>query len=88
MFFNLATLVTFLRNIDDVIHYSNQYTTCSAGGDNNYCEQFREKAAERSIAPSILSVISIVFISLMNFSHLLYLVSFLAIKKFLQKCYK
>ena len=88
LFFYLSTLVTALRSSDDLTYYSNQYVTCSAGGDNDHCEQYRRRAVELSIAPSVFSVISIVLSSLTNFSHLLYVIPFSAVKRFIQKLYK
>ena len=88
LFFYLSAIVTDLRSSDELTHYSNLYITCSAGGDNDHCEQYRRRAVELSITTSVFNVISILLSSLINFSHLLYVIPFSAIQRFIQKLYK
>ena len=77
--------IALLRSIDDVTRYSNRYITCSAGGDNDYCGQYRREAAQVSTAPNIFSIIVIVLSSLLNLSHLVYVISFSRVKNFIQR---
>ena len=77
--------VSLLRSIDDVTRYSNRYITCSAGGDNDHCEQYRREAAQASTTPNVFSIILIVLSSFLNFSHLVYVISFSRIKNFIQR---
>jgi len=81
----LSMSIAQLRSIDDLTHYSNLYITCSAGGDNDHCEQYRREAAKVSTAPNVFNIIFILLNSFFNFSHLIYVISFSCIKDFIQR---
>jgi len=74
MLFYLYTLVTLLLSIDDYSMYSRSYMMCSAGGFNEECEMFREKADNSFTVTFVLSIFVSILLPFVNLSHLLYVV--------------
>ena len=74
MLFYIYTLVTLLRSIDAYNMYTESYMMCSAGGFNEECEMYREKADKSFTATFVLSIFVSVLLPFVNLSHLLYVV--------------
>ena len=77
----LIALVMYLYVLYDYGVNIFQYKFCSAGGYKEQCEIYKERAEESFIPSTILSILSVLLFSMINFSHMTYVVQFLELKK-------
>jgi len=77
----LTALVIYLYVLHDYEENIFQYELCSAGGYKEECEIYKERAEDSLIPSTIMSTLSVILFSMINFSHLMYVVQFLELKK-------
>ena len=77
----LIALIMYLFVLHDYGESIFQYKFCSAGGYKQECEIYRERAENAFIPSTVTSTISVILFSLINFTHLMYAVQFLNLKK-------
>ena len=76
MFSFITTIATFLRSISSLNKHVEDFIICSAGGYKEECEMYREKAVQSFTAAYVMITIAGILISLLNFSHLMFVVNF------------
>jgi len=84
----LTALVAYLYVLNDYGVNFFDYQICSAGGYKQECEVYKEKAEDSSIPSTIMSTLSVILFSMMNFTHLMYVVHFRSAKKAMQGIFK
>lgn len=57
------------------------YQFCSAGGYKEQCEIYKEKAEDSYIPTNIMSTLSVILFSMINFTHLVYIVHITTVKQ-------
>lgn len=83
----LAVLVTFITVLshllatDEITTSSNKFLVCSAGGDREDCVEHRERAENSLVGALVLTMITTALYSLINLSHLVYVIHFPALKE-------
>jgi len=81
----LAALVMYLYALHGYGVNIFRYEFCSAGGYKEECEIYRERAEDSFIPSTIMSTLSVILFSMINFTHLMYVVQFLELKKAMEK---
>jgi len=75
MLFLIYGVVTFLRSVDALTMHSNNFILCSAGGYKKECEMHKERAEGTFTITFILGCLVGTLISILNLTHLLYVVN-------------
>ena len=86
MLFFISALVLVLRNINSLNKHIDNFITCSAGGFKEECEIHRENAERSSAVSNIVVIFATFLVSLLNLSHLMYIVNIHKVVKTAQKC--
>ena len=88
MLIYFITVVAHLLATDTLTASTNKYLVCSAGGDREQCEEHRERAEASLIGAISLTMLIVILYSLVNLSHLVYVIHFPTVKKTIQRLYK
>jgi len=85
MLFLIYGVVTFLRSVDALTMYSNDFILCSAGGYKKECDIYRERAERTFTVTLVLSFFNGTLTSILNWTHLLYVVNISKVMEATQK---
>ena len=84
----ISLLVHFtvnLRSIDNSVDSISSYTLCSAGGQREECDQYREELYSGLIPSFVFDLILTFFLALVNVINLLYVLQYKDVKEAFQK---
>jgi len=73
---------------DDLVASTDKYVACSLGGAREECEEYKMEAVKLLETALILFTIAISLYSMINFTHLLYVLRFQALKEAMRKIFK
>ena len=84
----ISLLVHFtvnLRSIENSVDSISSYTLCSAGGQREECDQYREELNNGLIPSFVFDLILTFFIAFVNIINLLYVLQYKDVKEAFQK---
>ena len=84
----ISLLVHFavnLRSIDNAVDSVSSFTLCSAGGQREECDQYREELYSGLIPSFVFDMILTVFLALVNVINLLFVLQYKDVKEAFQK---
>jgi len=73
---------------DELVASTDKYVACSLGGAREECEEYKMKAVKLLDSVVALSTIAILLYSMINFTHLLYVIRLQAVKDAMRKIFK
>ena len=74
-----------LMTKDRLVANTDKYVACSLGGAREECEKYKTEAVKLLDTTLVLSSIAIMLHSMLNFTHLIYVISFQDVKKAMKK---
>ena len=81
----LVYLAANLRSLDNAVDNASNFTLCSAGGQREECNQFREELNSGLITSFVFDLIFTFFTALVNIINLLYVLQYRDVKEVFQK---
>jgi len=90
-YYMLAMLIYFIAVVahllatDTLTTSTNRYLVCSAGGDREECQKYRQRAENSLIGAISLTMLTVILHSLFNLSHLVYVIHLPTVKKIIQR---
>ena len=77
-----------LMTKDELVAHTDKYVACSLGGAREECDEYKMEAVKLLDSVLALSTIAVLLYSLINFTHLLYVIRFQAVKDAMRKIVK
>jgi len=84
----LTALVVYLYVLNKYGVSFFDYQVCSAGGFKEECEVHREKIEDLYIPSTVMSMLSVILFSVINFCHLMYVIHYQSARKTLRNALK
>ena len=79
--------MVLLMTKDQLVANTDKFVACSLGGAREECEEYKKEAVKSMDAALVLLTIAIMLHSIINFTHLLYVINFQAVKEAMKKIF-
>ena len=76
-----------LMSKDQLVANTDKYVACSLGGAREECEEYKTEAVKLLDTTLVLGSIAIFLLSMVNFTHLMYVIRFQDVKEAMKKIF-
>jgi len=76
-----------LMTKDELVTNTDKYVACSLGGAREECEEYKMAAVKSLDTTLVLTTIAILLYSMINFTHLMYVIHFQTVKETMVKIF-
>ena len=79
--------MVLLMTKDQLVANTDKYLACSLGGAREECKEYKNEAVKSLDAALVLTTVAILLHLMINFTHLMYVINFQAVKEAMKKLF-